>query len=356
MVMFVYAPLVPGIRRQLDAADAVLTFVDVGARNGVIELGGFPDRVDAYGFEPNPAEFEKLVTGNTDAALIGIRPPSYRSLQYFPYAIADRDGQAELFVTVAPAASGLLEPDVDRLREIVWKGKRFRTNFAEEFFVVERKVPVEVRTLASFAVEAGVDHVDYLKVDVEGSEYEVLEGAGALLRNTGVVRVEVCFIPFRVGQRLFSEVDLLLRDYGFDLLRYEIDPEQVGYKERESPSVFGPSMGYADRYGQPLSADAVYVSRTIDDPVRALAQAAVLIDKNYLDEALFVLKRRTGIDDPELFELLRTYRHVRPHHRALSLGMGAVEALIALRHPIRSARTRSGWRRIKRAQQAKLQR
>ena len=48
----------------------------------------------------------------------------------------------------------------------------------------------------------------------------------------GVIRVEVCFIPFRKDQKLFSDVDVLLRPYDFDLLRYEIDPHQIAELRR----------------------------------------------------------------------------------------------------------------------------
>jgi FkbM family methyltransferase len=343
-----YPPLIEGTRRLLEHADADITFVDVGARNGVIELRAFPDRVDAYGFEPNPDEFAKLESGATDAAVIGVHPPAYRSLRHFPYAIADVDGRAPLYVCKAAAASGLLEPDLERLSEIIWKGRRFETNFADAFFEVDHVVDVEVRTLETFARDAGLDHIDYLKVDVEGSEYEALAGAGALLDHVGVIRVEVCFIPFRKKQKLFSEVDILLRAHGFDLLTYEIDPIQIGYKERETPSVFGPNAGYADRYGQPLSGDAVYVNRRVSDPVRATAQAAVLIDKNFLDEALFVLRHKTAADDAEFLELLRSYRHLMPYHRALLVAVKLRNFIYASKTPLASLRNLRGWRRLNR--------
>ena len=50
---------------------------------------------------------------------------------------------------------------------------------------------------------------------------------GDLLARTGVIKVETCFIPFRKQQKLFSQVDLHLREFGFDLLHYEVESGQI---------------------------------------------------------------------------------------------------------------------------------
>jgi FkbM family methyltransferase len=342
-----YPALAPHVRRLLERADATVTFVDVGARNGVLELGSIANFVVAYGFEPNLPEYEKLLSGETDASLIGVRPPPYRELTYFPYALADTDGERPFYITRAPASCGLLEPDLERLSEIHWKGSPCEPDLGREMLEVQEVTTVPVRTLAGFAEEAGIEHVDFLKLDVEGAEWEVLTGAGDLLDRVSVLRTEVYFVPWRKEQKLFSHVDLLLREHGFDLLRYEIETDHIGYKERDSASVFGPQIGYPDIYGQPLMGDAIYVNRRISDPQRALVQAAVLADRNYLDEALFVLRAKTDVNDPELLALLHDYRHTRPHHRLIRAGMAVVNGASSARRPVQAYRRLRGWQAIR---------
>lgn len=303
-----YPPFIEHSRRLLTEHDTTIVFVDIGSRNGVIELKDVAQFVKAYGFEPNPDEYEKLMTGKTDAAAFGIHSPHYKSLIYSPYALANEAGNFPFYVTRGPGAAGMIEPDTDRLKEIRWKGAAYKKNFAEEIFTVEKTVEVQAKTLAHFVQEQKLSFIDYLKIDVEGSEYDVLTGAGDFLKHVGVVKVEVCFIPFRKKQKLFSEVDMLLRQYGFDLLRYEVSPDQIGLKERTTSWSFGPTIGVPERFGQPLQADAIYVNRSITDPKRCLAQAMVLLDKKYLDEALFILKNKTEVRAPEFFEQLRTFR------------------------------------------------
>lgn len=294
--------------KLLRSENILINFVDIGSRNGIVELREISSFVNAYGFEPNPIEFDKLISGKTDASLLGLKSPKYRSVIYSPYALADKSGVCKFYVTYGPGAAGMLEPDFTRLKEIHWKGDTYKKNFAEDIFTVDKVIEVNAKTLTEFAKEKELSYIDYLKIDVEGSEFEVLEGAEQLLNNVGVIKVEVCFIPFRKDQKLFSEVDLLLRKYGFDLLKYEIVPEQVGLKERTKPWSFFPAMGVPEKYGQPIQADAVYVNRSITDKKRLIAQASVLIEKNYLDEALYILIEKVKIEEKELVTLLKDYK------------------------------------------------
>jgi hypothetical protein len=43
-----------------------INVVDVGARNGMTLLGDFSQYCNLFGFEPNPQEYEKLITNTTD--------------------------------------------------------------------------------------------------------------------------------------------------------------------------------------------------------------------------------------------------------------------------------------------------
>ncbi len=338
---------IPHVRRLIEERGLTFTFVDVGSRNGILELGDLAPHTVAYGFEPNPEEYEKLASGQTDAAKFGFVPPPFRRLTYLPYAISDKCGSSWLYVTRGAGACGLLEPDLDRLREIKWKGYRFHSNFGDDIFQVLRMEPVEVRTLEWFKGEHSIEHIDYLKIDVEGSEYEVLAGAGSLLNAVSFIKVEVCFIPFRKHQKLFSHIDLLLRDYGFDLLHFEIVPEQVGYKEREGPFTFGPGVGFPDRYGQPLSCDAIYVNRNVTDEDQTVAQAILLIEKNYLDEALFLLKTKVRGVDAALLDFLHRYQG-DTRTRLVRAAVWAYRRLRKLARPIRSFRDWYEWRRLAR--------
>jgi FkbM family methyltransferase len=303
-----YTRFLPTVEKLLKERSPRLTFFDVGARNGLWDLPHLAPYVDAYGFEPNPKEYEKIVSGKTAPAMHGHKAPIYRSFTCFPYALSSTNGTQEFCVTPNPSASGLLEPNLERLSEITWKGRTYDGSFGKALFEGFQKISVDVRTLDRVCEEQHVPYIDFLKIDVEGSEFDVLDGGHVVLPHVGVIKVEVCFIPFRKQQKLFSDVDVLLRRFGFDLLRYEIEQVQIGYKERTAPVDYLPyDEIFADPYGQPLSADAIYVNRSITDPNRAFAQAMILLEKNYVDEALHILRTKANMTDEEFFSILRTY-------------------------------------------------
>jgi hypothetical protein len=93
---------------------------------------------------------------------------------------------------------------------------------------------------------------DYLKVDVQGAELDVLRGGPNLLANAVVAQVEVEFVQMYKDQPLFGEVDSEMRKNGFVLHRL------LGVLGR----VFKP-IRHADdinrRGSQDMWSDAIYI-------------------------------------------------------------------------------------------------
>ena len=79
---------------------------------------------------------------------------------------------------------------------------------------------VEVTTIDAFAAAKGIDGIDLLKVDAEGHDMAVLEGARDTLaeRRITFVLVEVGFRRASTKFTLFDDVRDLLAGHGFDVL------------------------------------------------------------------------------------------------------------------------------------------
>ncbi len=77
---------------------------------------------------------------------------------------------------------------------------------------VKSQIPVTTRKLDDIAEIA---HLDFLKMDVQGAEREVLAHGRAKLKDTVVIQTEVSFVPLYQGQPVFGEMDLALRELGF---------------------------------------------------------------------------------------------------------------------------------------------
>jgi FkbM family methyltransferase len=98
--------------------------------------------------------------------------------------------------------------------------------FSEEYVAVNasakpsNQLECKVRTLDEVAAQHGIAAIDLLKIDVEGFEFEVLEGARESLAKTGAVVVEVSLVrnPSRHSGALLRMLNLLA-DAGFDIVR-----------------------------------------------------------------------------------------------------------------------------------------
>ena len=147
------------------------------------------------GFEPNPEELAKL-----KAQLHG----DYRGLPDF----LGSGASAELRVTHHPGCSSLYEPDpeiIDRFVSIGASGE------GGNFRVVDRNT-VQTTKLDDVAA---CPPVDYVYIDVQGSELDVLTNGLSKYSESLVIETEVEFLPIYKDQPLFGDIHVFLRENGF---------------------------------------------------------------------------------------------------------------------------------------------
>ena len=147
------------------------TVYDVGGYEGVFSLF-FARRVGPAGrlvtFEPNPSNHAKIVA---NVALNGFTHVDVRQV-----AIGAAPGTATLVFPEDETARGSLVRDI-------------QAQIREEKRVAAVEVPVE--TIDSL-VQTGVPEPDFVKIDVEGLELDVLRGmAGILLRRRPALYIEI---------------------------------------------------------------------------------------------------------------------------------------------------------------------
>jgi FkbM family methyltransferase len=177
-----------------------LGFIDVGVRDGIHPvIAPVAGKTSVLAFEPDAAECERLRTHYAGSG--------WRDVTIEPVGLAERTGTATLHVTTASTNSSLRpvhRPFVERYRM-----DKFRPLSSE---------PVETTTLDDVLARYGDSpgHGDFVKLDTQGTEYEILTGASRTLsERTVAVLVEVWYCQVNDGQRLFSDIEGLMRGHGF---------------------------------------------------------------------------------------------------------------------------------------------
>jgi FkbM family methyltransferase len=165
--------------------------------------------------------------------------------RYLPYALGD--GSARILnVCELEGMTSLLVPDPAHLALF---------NLFPIWGTVKHQIPVTTRKLDDIAEIA---HLDFLKMDVQGAEREVLTHGRGKLASTVVIQTEVSFVPLYQGQPVFGEMDLALRELGF--LPHAVTGTKIW---PIAPMVVGDAPNRGIR--QLLETDMIYV-RDFSDP------------------------------------------------------------------------------------------
>ncbi|MDZ4299868.1 MAG: FkbM family methyltransferase [Candidatus Sungbacteria bacterium] len=145
-----------------------------------------------------------------------------------------------------------------------------------ENYRIEKTASVPVQTLDALAsVHHFTDGMDLLKIDTQGSEYDILCGAPHVLGGTLAVYIEMEFAELYIGQPLFGEIHALMSTQGFylhDLLR--VRRTRRAWKHFSRPQLL---------YGYGL-----YVKSAVDNK-QAVRLAAVMTMLGYFDKAVSLI-------------------------------------------------------------------
>jgi hypothetical protein len=113
--------------------------------------------------------------------------------------------------------SSMLNPDLKNYDKHFGTYKDF--DLWQKGIGLKRKIEIQLETLDNYFKEVTVD---YLKIDTQGTELNILKGAHYLLQNkkVSVIKVEVSAIPVYKNQALFSDIDLHLRNLNYTLVDF----------------------------------------------------------------------------------------------------------------------------------------
>jgi len=178
-----------------------ITIYDIGAAGGVYTpfTVGPTEWAPVVGFEPHPESYQKLINSKTS-----------QHVRVYEYAISNFDGTATINAGIDKAAtkSSLLpiNPGLN-----------------------SREETVNVLSLDSLADQLNIAPANFLKLDTEGTEREILNGGSHMLGDSVLgVRTEIAFWKYSADASVFRELDKILAEKGFILFDLQLNRDSSG--------------------------------------------------------------------------------------------------------------------------------
>lgn len=157
--------------------------VDIGANIGEFSMAVAPLARNVFSFEPDPLVQEALC----------LNLSRFKNVKVEPIALSNKSGSVPFYLSTKNADSSFVKPRT-------WSSI----------------VHVKTLTLDDFIRQKGIDRIDFLKLDAEGWEPEVLEGASSALAITRHVCIDAG--PEREGVSTLPQVEAILKKAGFDVI------------------------------------------------------------------------------------------------------------------------------------------
>ncbi len=172
------------VRRLLELKLPEVTIFDVGANQGQFSdliLSGLKDQINfkIHSFEPSKYSFEKLAEKLASSGNVILNN----------FGLGKKEETAELFY----------EKEGSGLASLT---KRNLSHFNIDF---NKSEIIQIKTLDSYCASKNIKNIDLLKVDVEGHEMEVLEGAIEMFEKKVIRMVSFEFGGCNIDTRTYYQ-------------------------------------------------------------------------------------------------------------------------------------------------------
>jgi len=184
------------------------TVVEAGAYKGLDteEMSRLWPDATIHAFEPIPGLFQQVIDR------VGFRS----NVRCYNLALGAHSGTTTLHVSsgASDASSSILRPK----KHLEYHPE---TTFGEA-------IEVQVVTLSEWMSRNNVDNIDFLWLDLQGAEFEVLKSSAEILRNVTAIYTEVCLVEQYEGAVLYPDVRKWLEERGFRVAREKLPWEDAG--------------------------------------------------------------------------------------------------------------------------------
>lgn len=262
-----------------------ISLVDIGAAGGLQDRWKpFSKFVDLVAVEPDPRAKESIKKLETT---------TLRSLHRVNSPLASATKVLDFYLCKHPRQSSVLKPN----------GAHFAKYNDGHKWAVEKVEKMNATTL-DLAIDFKVKP-DFLKLDTQGSELDILKGATETLRSCLGVEAEVEFREIYESQPLFGDLSKHMQNSGFEF----IDFVAFGRWERSRPDGLRTFLGeliHADALFMRSPESAVTLAREANDEnliLRYLALLCVYARSDMMRATIKIASEQTVINESLLTQL-----------------------------------------------------
>jgi len=245
-----YVPVI-GYLSQLPLLSE-FTLIDIGCSGGIDEVWrGFGPRLRTLAIDPNVAEVERLRSSETHpgvqyvAAFVGLPADHPFALRKVGRDPLERSPWFRLSV-------------VKSLELMRSRGQTMPPQMGVAALAPETKLSKEVIVAPAYVTDRGIHSVDFLKIDVDGPDFEILNSFDLAFETLGVlgVGIEVNYFGSAADTDYsFHNVDRFMKARGFELFGTTVRR----YSLASLPSPYVSNFPAETEFGRPLLGDALYI-------------------------------------------------------------------------------------------------
>jgi len=184
-------------------------FIDIGAHHGdtISDFLEIFSINTIYAFEPSIENFNKLKVKMDE-----IEKNLPVKIKIFPYGLGNKNDVLQLN-EIADGVSNTF--NALNINSRYFKRKKFITTLFGIKKFIKNKVPTKVIRLKEFIDQEKIDKIDFIKIDTEGFEFNILLGLENDIKKVKFILFEHHYDNMIIKNYKFKDINKLLKDNGF---------------------------------------------------------------------------------------------------------------------------------------------
>ncbi len=263
-----------------------LVMIDVGAKDNIEYISELKELIHLHAFEPNNLECNVLKEK--------FNIQKFKHVVINNFGLAQKTQNYKFNLTKHAAMSSLLEVDLENYEKNFGTYLEFDT--WKKAVVKLDETSIKCMSLDDYTNNGNYE-IDYLKLDTQGTELNILRGAENLLKQKKIhiIKVEVPIVLIYKNQPFFSDIDIYLRNHDFEMV------DLIRHKNNANK---------ANSWRHAPCGDAIYILNTINiSNSRCIKNATILSWLGYNSLAVHYLKKMNlSQHEISLFTKLKAYK------------------------------------------------